>query len=156
MPVLVEGQTSTTALIERINFLSRKIEALESVGFGGKGKGQLTDSKSFQDVKNFGGEPKDWKDWEFKFHNFVRPFPGFEQWLNWIKEMEDPPTKLDRDTLQEEANLLGKDIDFDWYDEQLYSMLCAKCVDTHGALGTVQLLADQVGTRGMLSWFKLS
>ena len=35
-------------------------------------------------------------------------------------------------------------VDFAWYDEQLYSMLSAKCIDSNGALGTVQLLKEEI------------
>ena len=45
-------------------------------------------------------------------------------------------------------------VDYVYYDEQLYSVLCAKCVGS--ALGTVQLMAEETGVRGMQSWWKLS
>ena len=46
------------------------------------------------------------------------------------------------------------EVDYAWYDEQLYGLLCAKCVGN--ALGTVQLMSDAEGVRGMQSWFKLT
>ena len=82
IPDLVENVSSTAEFIQRINFLTRKIEAMEAQqGAGGK-KREMMESKGFQEVGKFGGEPKEWKDWEFKMHNFVRPHKFFEHFLN--------------------------------------------------------------------------
>ena len=104
---LVPNVSSTAELFQRINFLTNKMAEMEGRA-GGQGKQrEFVESKALFEVPKFGGDPKDWKDWEFKFHNFVRPNKYFEPWLNWIKDCETAPTTADRDTLQQRADSQG-------------------------------------------------
>ena len=110
--------------------------------------------KSYSSLSTFGGSEKEFHDWEFKLQRFVKPFKTCEQWLDWIKDQDTEITKAMMDQLKQEAAYGDPSIDLEWYDEQLYDVLCLLCEGT--PLNTVKNQRENVGFRGANSWYKLT
>ena len=117
-------------------------------------KKDLTEKKSFDKVPTFDGNEKDFTDFEFKFQQFVRPFKYFEQFLDWIKNLDEEP---EIGELQHKAQQTAQEdpkVDILWYDEQLYGVL--SLITTSTALQTVKNLRDHEGVRGCKAWYQIT
>ena len=55
---------------------------------------ELTDMKGFEKLGNFSGNEKEFGDWEFRLHQFIRPFQQFEAWLEWVKDLDEEVTMM--------------------------------------------------------------
>ena len=90
LPLLNEGNSNHDYL-DRINVLTTKVLKLEeelTKTREGK-KRSVTEWKACGELPKFGGYPKEWKDWEFKFHNLILPLPLFERWLDHCKDRDE-------------------------------------------------------------------
>ena len=118
---LTDGNTNQDFL-DRINVLTTKVLKLEeelTKTREGK-KRPVTEWNACSELSKFGGDPKEWKDWEFKFHNLIRPLPLFEMWLNHCKDRDEPLNLTDMAHIQQRAGQNGHPgVDYAWYDEQL-------------------------------------
>ena len=64
-------------------------------------------------TSKFCGDDKAWTNWEFKFQNFVRNADGFEDYLDWCKERDDPVTLLEIHRKQAEIRAKGETLDLE-------------------------------------------
>lgn len=112
-------------------------------------KGDMVGWKSFPQVPKFNGDETAFMNYEFKLQNFVRPEGEFEEFLEFIKELDEEP-KLETITEKNDKELE----DILWYDDQLYAILTASCEDA--ALGTVKNVRECKGYRGSLAWYRLT
>ena len=120
-------------------------------------KKDLTEKKSFDKVPTFDGNEKDFTDFEFKFQQFVRPFKYFEQFLDWIKNLDEEPEIGELQHKAQQTAQGDPKVDILWYDEQLYGVL--SLITTSTALQTVKNLrttrASEAARRGTRSPVKL-
>ena len=91
-----------------------------------KDKKSLKELKSFSDVPKWDGSDKSFGDFEFKLHQFLAPFERFEAFMNWVKELDEPPTEQLIDDAHTSEQGKNDKIDVKWMNRELYSILSLK------------------------------
>ena len=144
--VLTQLDLDNVKLTDRVKDLEFKANKAKDE----RDKKQWTESKTFQLLNKFSNSDGEFPDWEFQLQRFLRPYPGVEEWMDWLKNLDTEPTK---EVVDEKSKELV-DVDLAHFDEQLYGVLCLLCAGT--SLMTVRNQRENYGMRGSASWFKLT
>ena len=105
-------------------------------------------------LPEFDGAEKHFKDWFIKIRNFVQHHLHFEDFLNWVMELEEEPT-VEVLLAKDEAERRGfPGVDLLWYDQQLYSLLVLLCKGD--ALSMARSVEDDTVVRGARSWYRIT
>ena len=144
--VLTQLDADNVALSARV----KELEVGEKRKAEERNKKQWAECKAFTSLKTLSTDCTDFGEWEFKLHQFLRPYSGAEEWMEWVKNLESEPTQAGHDAKRDEL----VDVDLDHYDEQLYSVLSLLCVGT--PLQTVRNQRENYGVRGQGAWYKLT
>ena len=139
--------------------LKQQIAALQAQQSGGGGHGsggpgserleEMTRWRSISSLPKFNGDEKIFKDFDFKLHQFVRPVPAFEKFLDWIKEADAEP---DVESMADYKMSTGAAVEY--LNDQLYGILST--VSEGDALQTMMNVSESHDTRGAQSWYRLT
>ena len=135
-----------------IIMLRKDVEQLKSKGQKDDHKKDLKEMKSFGQVPVWDGSLKSFSDFEFKLHQFVDPFARFEEFLDHVKNLDEPPSEHDINVLA--AQQLVNGVDIHWMNAQLYSVLSMKTSDD--PLQLVKSVRDSPTIRGVVAWHKMT
>ena len=139
-----------------ISILKKEVDDLKGElqkNKGNSNKKDLKELKSFMEVPVWDGAVKGFSDYEFKLHQFVDSFLRFEAMLDYVKNLENPPTETEFNwTAQQEFSNHG--VDLHWMNSQLFSALSLK---TSGdPLQLVKSVRELTSTRGVVAWHKMT
>ena len=145
---LQQQQQQVTAAAAAVTVDKEKYEAYLATGY-------LTDKKSFKLLKTYKGKVDEYEQWRFKFANFLKEEPYWEDVLKEAESWQSAPT--DNDVAQ-----LGRDKGWEmeeWHkrvsamSKQLYNCLCA--IVEEKAFATVKNL-EHSDWSGLACWWKLA
>ena len=156
----LHGQSDPAQFVLHIDRLTAQVFELQQQGMhlfsknNESKKKDLTEQKAFDKVPKYGGNEKEFGDFEFKLQQLLRPYKHFEEFIDWIKN-EEEETNLDALTQKARAESQhDPTVDLHWYDEQLYTVMTLLLTDT--PLQTVKNLREYTGVRGCKAWHQVT
>ena len=100
-------------------------------------------------VPKFSGEEREFKDFEFKLQQFIRPVAGLEKILNWVKDSDQEPNNNLMAIYKQETG-----VELEYLNDQLFGILSVVTEGT--ALQTIMNVADNHDLRGAQFWHRMT
>ena len=141
-------------LRDRVLHLHGQVEFLSNRGTHGGEAKHITDKKGFEKLDKFDGAEKDFTDWEFKLHQYIRSSVGLESYLDDLKELVEEPSLAAAKDLQDQVGTRTVGADTGKYDEDIYSIL--SLLTKGSAFTLVKNVRDRVGYRGSVAWYQIT
>ena len=110
---------------------------------------ELTRWRSIQSVPKFSGEERQFRDFEFKLQQFVRPVTGFEKFLNWVKDSDQEPNNNMMTIYKQQTG-----VELEYLNDQLFGVLSVVTEGT--ALQTIMNVVDNHDLRGAQAWHRMT
>ena len=148
--VITQLQTEMYQMREHMNgMMAAMAQQAAGQNQGNREPKELTRWRNIQSVPKFSGEERQFRDFEFKLQQFVRPVNGFQKFLNWVKDSDQEPNNNLMTAYKQETG-----VELEYLNDQLFGILSVVTEGT--ALQTIMNVADNHDLRGAQSWHRMT